>query len=78
MQGDLYSGRYTKDEVNRILEINSRPEQYKKPDNAFYKKSALEHGPSWAEKREFVHWLKNDSTISLSSKRYLEECDFWV
>ena len=78
MQGDLYSGRYTKDEIQRILEINVRPDIQMKPDEAFYKKSATEHGPTWAEKREFVHWLINDSTISNSSKRYLTECDYWV
>ena len=73
MQGDLYSGRYNKDEIQRILEINSRPEFLKKPDEAFYKKNALENAPSWAEKREFVHWLINESNISASSKRYLSE-----
>ena len=78
MIGDLYSGKYTSEEVQRIMEINYRPEVHKKPDAAFYKKSATELGPSWAEKREFVHWIINDSTVSLSSKRYLEECDFWV
>ena len=78
MLGDLYSGRYSADEVSRILEINARPTMLEKPDEAFYKKSATEKGPSWAEKREFVHWLINDSNISASSKRYLSENDFWI
>ena len=78
MQGDLYSGIYSKDEVQRILEINARPTILVKPDEAFYKKSAMEHGPSWAEKREFVHWLIHESNISASSKRYLRENDYWV
>ena len=78
MIGDLYSGRYSKDEVQRILEINSRPAMLAKPDNAFYKKSATENGPSWAEKREFVHWLINDSNISASSKKYLQENEYWL
>ena len=73
MQGDLYSGRYSKDEIQRILEINARPTILQKPDSAFYKKSALENGPSWADKREFVHWLINDSNISASSKMYLRD-----
>ena len=50
----------------------------KKPDQAFYKKSATELGPTWAEKREFVHWLINDSNISASSKSYLRENDGWI
>ena len=78
MQGDLYSGRYTQDEVSRILDINARPTMLDKPDEAFYKKSALENGPSWAEKREFVHWMINDSNISASSKRYLRENEYWI
>ena len=78
MQSDLYGGRYSKDEVQRILGINARPDLIKKPDAAFYKKSATENGPSWAEKREFVHWLINDSNISAASKKYLRENDYWI
>ena len=78
MQGDLYGGRYSKDEVQRILEINARPDIIKKPDAAYYKKSATENGPSWAEKREFVHWLINDSNISAASKKYLRENEYWL
>ena len=78
MQGDLYSGRYSKDEIQRILEINARPTSLQKPDQAFYKKNALENGPSWAEKREFVHWLINDSNISASSKMYLRDNQYWL
>ena len=78
MIGDLYSGRYSKDEIQRILEINARPEALKKPDAPFYKKNALENAPSWKEKREFVHWLIHDSNISPISKRYLEENQYWL
>ena len=78
MIGDLHSGRYSKDEIARIMEINARPDMLKKPDEAFYKKSAMEVAPSWAEKREFVHWLINESNISLQSKNYLRENDYWV
>ena len=78
MQGDLYSGRYSTDEVQRILQIGARSDSMKKPDEAFYRKSATELEPTWAEKREFVHWLINDSNISQASKRYLVENDHWV
>ena len=78
MLGDLYSGRYSKDEVQRILEINARPDSIKKPESPFYKKSSMENAPSWAEKREFVHWLINDSNISNASKKYLAENQFWL
>ena len=78
MIGDLQSGRYSQEEIQRIMELNGRPEFMRKPDEAYYKKSALENAPSWAEKREFVHHLINDSNVSQSSKRYLRECDHWV
>ena len=78
MNGDLYGGRYSQDEIMRILEISARPDALRKPEEAFYKKSALENEPTWAEKRELVHWLINDSNISMASKKYLKECDEWV
>ena len=45
--GDLFGGKYTVDEVKRIMDINSRPSMLKKPFNPLYKKSATEHAPSW-------------------------------
>ena len=76
--GDLYGGKYSADEVRRIMEINSRPNIINKPEEAFYRKSATELEPTYAEKREFVHWLIHESNISLQSKEYLKECDQWV
>ncbi len=78
MNGDLYGGRYSQDEIMRILEISARPATLRKPEEAFYKKSAMENEPTMAEKRELVHWLIHDSNISLASKRYLNECEEWV
>ena len=75
MNGDLYNGKYTEDEVMDILQINSRPEGIMKPENAFFKKSATELGPTWEQKREFVHWLINDSNISPVSKNYLKDLE---
>ena len=60
------------------MELNNRPDYIKKPEQAYFKKNALENGPSWAEKREFVHFLIHESNISAASKKYLNECDHWV
>ena len=57
MNGDLFGGRYTVEEAQRIMNINARPYSTLKPVQAFYKKTAGEVGPTWAEKREFVHYL---------------------
>ena len=73
-----FDGKYTKAELDRIMGFGARDYSYAKPDQSYFKKSAMEHGPSWAEKREFVHWLIHDSTISPVSKNYLKECDHWV
>lgn len=71
MNGDLFSGKYSVDEVQRIMEINARPLSLMKPFRALYRKTATEHAPTWREKREFVHFLINDSTISPAAKVYL-------
>ncbi len=47
MNGDLFGGRYTADEVHRIMNINARPSMLLKPYNAIYKKSATEQAPTW-------------------------------
>jgi hypothetical protein len=47
MQGELYSGRYTEEEVRAILDINARPLSIMKPLNPFYKKTAYENAPTW-------------------------------
>merc|ERR1712166_1708425 len=75
---DFFGGKYTEEEIVRIMEINARPNILKKPEEAFYKKSATELQPTNAEKRALVHWLIEDSNISLVSKGYLRECEDWV
>ena len=62
---DLLGGKYTQEEVERLLNMNARPANFMKPFNAFYKKSAMEHGPTWHERKEFVSWLIHESNISL-------------
>ena len=59
------------------MEINMRPECIKKPSQPMYKKSNTEAGPSWAERREFVHWLINDSNVNNGAKKYLLKQDHW-
>ena len=78
MNGDIFGGKYSEEEIKRIFEINARPTMLRKPNQAFYKKNADEHGPSWADKRELVRFLIHDSNISQSSKLYLEDLEFWV
>ena len=68
MNGDLYGGRYSSEEIQRILQINARPTALAKPEEPFFKKSATELEPTNAEKREFVHWLIHSSNISQQSK----------
>jgi hypothetical protein len=52
MNGDLFGGRYTADEIHRIMNINARPSMIKKPLHPYFKKSATEHAPTWQEKRD--------------------------
>ena len=47
MNGDLFGGKYTSEEIKRIMEINARPHVLKKPFNPLYRKTATEHAPTW-------------------------------
>ena len=47
MNGDLFGGKYSAEEVQRIMSINARPSSIMKPLNALYKKSATENEPTW-------------------------------
>jgi len=58
--------------------MNRRAGGTVKPNEAFYRKSMEELSPSWAEKRELVRFLIEDSNISPISKNYLKECEDWV
>ena len=73
--GDLYGGTYSVDELSKIFEMNKRMEGTMKPNDAFYQKSMRELKPSWAQKREFVHFLINDSNVSPISKNYLKDAE---
>ena len=75
---DYSSGRYTVDEINEILNMNSRERGATKPTVAFYKKSMMENGPSWEDKRNLVRYLIEDSNISPISKNYLQDCEDWI
>ena len=52
MNGELFGGKYTVEEVQRIMNINARPTSLLKPLNPLYKKTATEHAPTWQEKSE--------------------------
>ena len=71
MQGDLFGGKYTVEEVKELLDINARPPSIMKPMNPFYKKSAEEHGPSWAQKKEVTLFHSLVSSFTGSSTNQL-------
>jgi len=56
MNEDYFGGRYTADELHRIMNINARPGFLQKPFRAYYNKSATEHEPTWREKREVSYF----------------------
>ncbi len=57
--GDFYSGKYTSEEMRRILDVNARPTYLMKPFKAYYKKTASEHAPTWKDRREVCIIIKN-------------------
>ena len=54
----FHSGKYTQEEINKIFSLNQRPQITLKPFNAFYKKSAGELGPTWAERKEVNYYSR--------------------
>ena len=81
MNGDLFGGKYTAEEVQRIMNINARPLSLLKPLNPMYKKSATEHAPTWKEKREVSNQtgtIMRLQLISDSISKQLEMSTFRV
>ena len=78
MNGDLLGGKYSIAEIDEIYQMNKRQSGTLKPTKAFYQKSMGEIAPSYADKRELVTYLINDSNISPISKNYLRDCENWI
>ena len=64
---------FTPQEKREWFLINDKPEDVRRETRAFYRKTGFEHGPTNAQKKEFVHRLINNSRISLEGKMRLEE-----
>lgn len=65
---DIFGGKYSVDEVKKIMEINAKPNALFKPYNPLYRKSETEHAPSWREKREvFLYLLKRINMLIVRS-----------
>ena len=78
MTSELFDGKYSQEDVRRIMDINRIPTHQVRPSEAYYKKGSRELAPSNYEKRELVHWIIHESNISPVSKNYLKECDEWI
>ena len=78
IQGDLMGGSYSVEEVDKIFSMNRREKGTMKPNRAFYRKTMGEMDPTWADKRDLVTFLINESNISPISKNYLRECEDFI
>ena len=78
MFGDIKDGTYSIEQLEELVNMNNKIHMGKSPNEAFYKKSMSENGPSWEEKRMLVNYLIDDGPISAMSKRYLSECEQWI
>ena len=58
--------------------MNKKNQGTLKPNRAFYQKSMGELAPTWAQRRELVTYLIEESNISPISKNYLKDCEEWV
>ena len=61
LAGEFRNGRYTQEELDKIIDVNARPTYLMKPMRAFYQKSATEYEPSWRDRREVSTLSSNPS-----------------
>ena len=64
---------FTLDEFREYSNIGAKPIEIKRPNRPYFKKSAMEYGPTWREKREFVHDLIYKLNLDPSGKAALKE-----
>ena len=67
------TANFTPEEFNEYYNISSVPQENRRERRPFFRKTGFEHGPTQAQKKEFVHRLINDSNINLEGKRRLQE-----
>ena len=76
--GDVHSGQYTVEQMDKVNNMNKKNAGTLKPNQAMYQKSMGEIAPTWAQRRELVSYLIEESNISPISKNYLKDCEEWV
>ena len=65
--------KYTNEELEEYRNIGCKSGENKRPNRPFFKKSALEYGPTWRDKREFVHKIIYDINMEPAAKGMLKE-----
>ena len=65
--------RMTESELTEYKNFGIFPSELKRPTRPFFKKSGMEYGPTWGERKEFVHKLIYDSRVDPATKVKLKE-----
>ncbi|CAI2383332.1 unnamed protein product [Moneuplotes crassus] len=64
---------YTPEELKEYYDIGAVDQGNTTERRPYYRKTGFEYGPTWAQKKEFVHRLMTHSNINLDGKRRLKE-----
>ena len=67
------SAHFTNEQLNELKNIGCKPNNIRKPNRPYFKKSALEYGPTWRDKRDFVQRLCYDLQMEPGSIEKLRE-----
>mmetsp|Transcript_6869 Transcript_6869/g.6018 ORF Transcript_6869/g.6018 Transcript_6869/m.6018 type:complete len:157 (-) Transcript_6869:35-505(-) len=67
------TANFTPEELNELEGISGISQGNRFERRPFYRKTGFEHGPSWHDRKEYVHRLIYDSNIDLEGKRRLKE-----
>ena len=64
---------FSPEEMRDFNELNAKARASRRESKPYYRKSGFEHGPTWAQKKEFVHNLINEIDLDLEAKLRLQE-----
>ena len=67
------TANYTNEELRELEDISSIESGNRTSRRPYFRKTGFEFGPTWAQKKEFVHKLITDSNMNLEGKKRLRD-----
>ena len=68
-----HTDSFTKEEYADYLMISGKDKELRREERPYFKKSGLEYGPTWHQKKEYVHRIINESTYPEEGRMRLKK-----